>query len=75
MYRPSTIAHPLYQRQSAWVGHRALFPDDKNLPDVPNIINELDVMSEISKRSKDAANLVQECFQITKVQKRSKMKQ
>jgi hypothetical protein len=71
MYRPSTIAHPLYQRQSSWVGHRALNPDDEILPDVPNIIRKLQVMPQISKLSEDAARMVQECFQLTKVQKRS----
>ena len=72
MYRPSTIAHPLYQRQSSWVGHRALNPDDQTFPEVPNAVRKLEAMSVISKRSEDAAKMLQECFQIKPVQNRSK---
>jgi hypothetical protein len=72
MYRPATIAHPLYQRQSSWVGHRALNPDDQNLPEVPNAIRKLEAMPVVSKRSEDAVRMLQECFQITLVQNRSK---
>ena len=72
MYRPMTIANPLYQRQSSWIGHRALNPDDDSLPDSTVISNQLEVMPEMTKRSQDAIKSVQKCFQIAKVTKRSK---
>lgn len=74
MYRPMTIANPLYQRQSSWVGHRALSPDNEKFPDLNSMENQLNVKPEISSSAENAVRLVKECFTITKVSNRGNKK-
>ena len=68
-----TIANPLYQKQSVWIGHRALNPDDA-FPGIPTIMKQLEVHAEVSEASKQVVEKLKEYFPTKKVQKLSKKK-
>ncbi|KAJ3009384.1 X-ray repair cross-complementing protein 5 [Thoreauomyces humboldtii] len=71
-YRPKDVFNPGWQRIYQCIGYRAIHPDDTSLPPIdPRIMACIDPMPELIDQAKPAAEKLQSCFSLKKVEKKA----
>ncbi|KAJ3248630.1 X-ray repair cross-complementing protein 5 [Chytriomyces hyalinus] len=68
-YKPADVFNPGYQRMYQCIAHRAMNPDDEDLPALdPRFVAGVLPMPELVERAKRSLEEVKSAFQITKIE-------